>query len=681
MTPEEQLQNALVTTFFANLAFLSEYDNELYHRIDELSNMINDGTYKERYQLEFIQENGEFDIYDLINDKFIYNKNPNKMNKDLISKVEFDEKSTIFTLENIFAEKMFTETFDENVKYNIDSLAKSNYLTKKDISEYANITKDYLENSKKRLKRINKFVFLGTLLGRHIPKIVEKVDADLYLVCERNLEIFRLSLFTVDYTILLKKKGVIFSIMDSDIEEEKKIFDFLNINPLENYLIKLSTTGINIDRYVDKLLSILVSIKPTSYDYNRLLYTHMNRVSKVLNSEYNVLLLNKIKKEFNLFENIPVLYLAAGPSLDENIEWIKENQHKFFIVTIGAAYKKLIQNKIKIDIIVTLDEQFDILNRLQFDDESICKIPKNTIVIASSITDSRILNKFNKDRLFLYEVFNSFHIDNMPLGGFSVGELTILLLLNMNVKELYLIGLDLALNQKTGKSHSENSNSGTMSFNLNDEKQREEFGLRKGVIKVKGNFIEEVYTTSLFYTSIKYLQNFLFEKEKDVNIYNLSSHGAYFDNTITKEINKIEINKFKDIQYDEKVLLKFKENSLKNLSFESKKSINDEIELIEKIIKDNIENFRTDFINNYEEFYTKAISLISLIIDDKLRGSLLSIILRNYSLLLFPYLSYHFNDKKIKDENKKVIKIQKVFLKHLETILKDYLTFLNELLK
>ena len=61
---------------------------------------------------------------------------------------------------------------------------------------------------------------MGTLLGRHIPKIAEKVNAEIYLVCERNLEIFRLSLFTVDYTILTKNSGVIFSIMDNVIEED-----------------------------------------------------------------------------------------------------------------------------------------------------------------------------------------------------------------------------------------------------------------------------------------------------------------------------------------------------------------------------------------------------------------------------------------------------------------------------
>lgn len=71
------------------------------------------------------------------------------------------------------------------------------------------------------MKKIEKFIFLGTLLGRHIPRIAQKVDAEAYLVLERNIEIFRLSLFTVDYTILAQK-GVVFSIMDNQYEEEKK---------------------------------------------------------------------------------------------------------------------------------------------------------------------------------------------------------------------------------------------------------------------------------------------------------------------------------------------------------------------------------------------------------------------------------------------------------------------------
>lgn len=61
---QEQLQNALVTTFLANLSFLNEYDNRLYQRVDSLSQAINSGLYKENYSLEFLEQDGDFDIYD-----------------------------------------------------------------------------------------------------------------------------------------------------------------------------------------------------------------------------------------------------------------------------------------------------------------------------------------------------------------------------------------------------------------------------------------------------------------------------------------------------------------------------------------------------------------------------------------------------------------------------------------
>ena len=198
-----QLQNALTTTFLANLVFLSEYDNELYHRIDELSRMIENGTYQEKYALEFNMQEGDFDIFDIVNNKYLYNKQPKKKSDELVRKVEFNEKNAIFNVEEIFNNKSIFDVNFEN-RFNFEMLEATAH-TCNQMKEYTNITKDYLENKKKKLKKIKKFIFLGTLLGRHIPRLAKKVDADLYLVLERNLEIFRLSLFTVDYTILAEK--------------------------------------------------------------------------------------------------------------------------------------------------------------------------------------------------------------------------------------------------------------------------------------------------------------------------------------------------------------------------------------------------------------------------------------------------------------------------------------------
>ena len=226
-----ELQNALTTTFLANLAFLSEYDNELYHRVDELSRMIENGTYKEKYHLEFNMQDGDFDIYDAVNDKYLYNKNPKKFNNDLIRKSEQYENNYILDLPEYYAHKFRNfPKINREKRFEYEHLEELNTIVINDINEYIEATNDLLENKKKRLKKVKKFIFIGTLLGRHIPRIAEKIDANIYLVLERNLEIFRLSLFTVDYTVLAKK-SVIFSIMDSVLDTEKKINQFLILLP------------------------------------------------------------------------------------------------------------------------------------------------------------------------------------------------------------------------------------------------------------------------------------------------------------------------------------------------------------------------------------------------------------------------------------------------------------------
>ena len=671
-----QLQNALTTTFLANLAFLSEYDNELYHRVDELSRMIEIGNYEEKYALEFIMESGDFDIYDILNNTYIYNKNPKKINDELVRKVKFDAKNAIFYVGEYFLFKT-AANINREKRFDYEYLGELTLLTQNDMFQYADILKDFLDNKNKKIKDIKKFIFLGTLLGRHIPKIAEKIDAKMYLVLERNLEIFRLSLFTVDYTILANN-GVMFSIMENPVDEEKKIRKFLDIGFLDNYLLKFSTTNINIENYVDKILISLLINKPTHYDYNRRLYTHINRTTKVLNSEYDTLMVDKIKNNFNFFGNIPILYIAAGPSLDQNIKWIEKNQNKFFIVCIGRVCKKLLRNNIRVDIVTTLDEQ-EFLATTQFDNETVDKINKNTIVLASTITNEKILRKFNLRNLFLYEVFYSLHKKNLAFGGFSIGEVTLDILLKMNAKEIYLIGLDLALNQVSGETHANGINS-TNKIDLNQIQNRGTFNDRKSLIKVKGNFDEEIFTTSLFYNSIKSLEGKILKEDKTVNIYNLSTHGAYFENTIPTQIDSINMNNFKEIEFDNKILLKLLSKYSRNsLSISSKNQIIKEINFLKGELNSILIEIEKKEFRNYEDF-DKEIFLIMTTIQKQKFKSIYLIIIDFFSMLI-PYLSYHFNDIKIRNEKKKIIQIRGMFVKQLRNILSDYIFCLERVIK
>ncbi len=667
-----QLQNALTTTFLANMAFLSEYDNELYHKVDELSCMIASGSYKEKYELEFITEDGDFDIYDVINTKYLYNRKPKRINSDLIRKSELDTNNSIFNISEYFFLKENLE-IDRNNRFNFNDLKELTALTLNDMSEYSKLLKDSLED-KKKLKYINKFIFLGTLLGRHIPKIEKKIDADLYLVLERNLEIFRLSLFTTDYSILAKK-GVVFSIMDNDQIEKSKIDFFLDKGFFYNYLIKFSSTTINIDKYIDNFLSILNTKKPTLYDYNRLLYVHINRTTRYIKDGYKTLLLDKIKDKCNIFENIPILYIAAGPSLDENIEWIKENQNKFFIVAIGAIYKRLLDYNICINIIITFDEQ-EFLNDIQFDDESVSKIGKDTIILASTITNNKILKKLSHKNLFLYEVFSSIYKNNLSVSGFSIGELVLDILIKLNSKNVYLIGLDFSLNQKTGDSHSSDSSSGITKLDLMMEQDREDFNSRESLIKVKGNLLENVFTTPLFFNSIQSAEVILSYKSDNMNFFNLSENGAFIKNTIPLKINELNIKEFTNIPYyciNDDFLIFLNANSLNELSNESILSINNEIFFLKNEISNLLNKIKNTKIFTFDELLKNIYQVYELTYDYKNINK----IIENYFKMITAYLFYHFNDLKLKNENKKVNKVKEIFIYQIENLIIDYITCLK----
>ena len=674
-----QLQNALTTTFLANLAFLSEYDNELYHRVDELSRMIENGTYKERYALEFNMQDGDFDIYDIVNDKYLYNKSPKKFNDNLVRKSEQYEGNYILNLPEHFSPiHKNVSIIDKTNRFDFEHMPQFNTLSVNNAWEYVNAIGDYINNKKKRLKTIKKFIFLGTLLGRHIPRIAKKVNANMYLVLEKNLEIFRLSLFTVDYTVLAEKY-VVFSIMDNVIDTETKISGFLKKNYLENYLIKFSTTKINIEEYIDNSLNGLHILNPVAYDYNRMLYVHFNRSTKYIKDRYKFLLFNKTKKSLNLLKNIPVLYIAAGPSLDDNIEWIKKNHNNFFIVTIGAAYKKLLLNNIHIDVISTLDQDFKALNEKQFDDESVEKISKNTIIFASNMTNENILKKFNRNNLFLYEVFSKLHKENIVFQGFSVGEITLNILLDLNIKELYLVGLDLALNQETGESHAKDSNSATTKLNLDAEINRDTYSARESLIKVKGNHKEYVYTTPMFFSSIKSLEEKVKIKSEDVVIYNLSTNGAFFNGVIPAKQEDINFNELKKIKFGYDLFLKeLNYYSSTEISLKSKEILKNEIEFIEKNIIEIIDKIKNKKYNNFEELLVDEYSILTTL--DINKYDFLYQILVNYFQISAPYLLYHFNDIKIKDESKKVKKIQEISIRQIISIIEDYLVCLKRVI-
>jgi len=673
---EKNLNEALVTTFLANLSFLNEYDNELFQRIDRLSQSIENNEYKERYFLEFLKDKGDFDIYDSKNEVYVYNKNPKKTNNKA--------KNLDFSSDGSFS-NLLKDAYDGR-KYNISidkeiptSQKKSDQLVLNDLSEYIDVFNDHLETYKtKKYKEVNKFIFIGTLLGRHIIDIHKKYKSKYYFVCESNLEIFRLSLFVLDYTVLVRDDSIaVFSIMDEKYIFNQKINSFLNYHPMENYYVKYFTTDYNVSEYFNDIADGFLSTTSFTFNHRMVLNNLANNASLKINN-YNTLQINKI---IDPVIDKPVLFVAAGPSLDDEIEWLESSSDKFVVVALGASYKKLLNHNIVPDIVATIESSYDSMNK-QFDDESIKKL-KDTLIFASSMTDQRILDKFDKSKVFILDVMRSYYAENYCYQGYSVGEITASLLLAMKCKELYLLGLDLALNQDTGTTHTaDHKNSEKLDLeNITSFVDSGSFSLREDIISTKGNFSKEVYTTRIFMTSINALSNNIDEIIDDTfSIYNLSTHGAYFNGTkplrtneITTELSPLD-KKSLNLQKRIEAICSSK------LSDYDIEKLKEEIIFIEKILN-NITLLRkekniTSFLELKEE--------INLILEDvynpKLYTVFSPIFLSSYLSMILQYVYYCFNDKKLKKEKLKVGKVLSILESQLSDLMENYEIYLKRIM-
>ena len=56
-------------------------------------------------------------------------------------------------------------------------------------------------------------------------------------------------------------------------------------------------------------------------------------------------------------------------------------------------------------------------------------------------------------------------------------------------------------------------------------------------------------------------------------------------------------------------------------------------------------------------------------------------VINNYFEIVIPYLSYHFNDKEIKNQAKEIKKIKNIFINDVKRMAEDYKTCLERVIK
>ncbi|KJV06901.1 hypothetical protein VZ95_20455, partial [Elstera litoralis] len=249
-------------------------------------------------------------------------------------------------------------------------------------------------------------------------------------------------------------------------------------------------------------------------------------------------LLNSYQDEWKLLVNAPnhhvgtAVIVGAGPSLDDNIEWLRQNKDKIVIFSGGSALPTLLANQITPDFHVEIENvamNFELLSPLveKYD-------LSNTILVCSSTMDTRSARLFKRRLWFMREgVFASAFfnpgITTMSWQNPTVVNTATSAALASGFRDILLLGADFGTRDR-GIHHSKGS-----FYEFHEELKKAEF---KFPDTTSANFGGIAYTNEHYLNGVKYLQ-ILMKEYREARAFN-ASNGV-----LIKSITPIKLERYK----------------------------------------------------------------------------------------------------------------------------------------
>ncbi len=227
-----------------------------------------------------------------------------------------------------------------------------------------------------------------------------------------------------------------------------------------------------------------------------------------------------LKDVDSIKENIGdnVIIVAAGPSLDAGIGFLRTCNKRVTIIAVETVMRKLLDNGIKPDYVVVLDPSRRMIKHLRGVEKE--KIP----LIVDLCVYWRWTHDYSGDKYIVYSTFpcpeavdyiEKEHKEKWPAGG-TVTYLAMEFAIRKGAKNLCLLGVDLGYPE--GKSHA----SGTAFEQSMDDYDT------IWVESVDGGRIQTDYSMSLYRQA---MEKRIDEADGGVKFYNLSSVGSRIKGT------------------------------------------------------------------------------------------------------------------------------------------------------
>lgn len=361
-------------------------------------------------------------------------------------------------------------------------------------------------------------LFLGLGNGMFAREIIHMKQQDnILFFYEPSLDIFMKVIDEFDLTDIFDEQRVEIFVKELN-EDEIGLYLSANLNHMNLYLTFMES----LPKYKDLFPEDFIELYHIYDDKKRFVRMDINTrlkvrkefmINPIRNLEYTFHAKSAYEFRKIFSKNMPAILVSAGPSLEKNVEILKQAKGKAFIFAVDTAAIYLLNHGIEPDMVAAIDY----LKPLRlFQDERLKKIP---LVILTDfnykvmeLLDGTDFIYGSTDLQMYKDYFNHFNkkIDGVPQGG-SVATYAFALLQYWGFEQIIFVGQDLAL---TGEKHHAGEGS------IKPEERR------KDLIEVVGNVEDKVYTSSDYYAYLRWFEMAVAHYYKKEQIINATEGGA-----------------------------------------------------------------------------------------------------------------------------------------------------------
>lgn len=413
-----------------------------------------------------------------------------------------------------------SEVEGKQVLYAVKQEAGAEQLVQLDSLYDSNVLTELWAGGQKKIGSYQmKYLFCGFGNGMYIKEILKHADATArILVYEPSARLLSFVLHSFDVSELLADERV--TVIAGQYFErsfEDELYRMVTYSDLENLVYQAYP---NYERLFP------AQVKETDHII-QVMYSSIRATQNVLD-RYGVYYtrngLRNIRHFFNgksvndfylkMEKDIPVIIVASGPSLDKNIDVLKEAKGKCLLVGLDSSLKALIKHNVIPDIFVSVDAKKHINH---FKDERIDNIP----IICELSSNSQVLDKIKAHKFFINDMnpyINHFFSKRELLfpvftTGGSVANTASAIFSSMGFQTIIMAGQDLAYTDN--RTHSASTLRGEWNLDA---------GELDGII-VEGYYGGKVKTSYEFQLYLKWFEEEII-KNPDVKFINATEGGA-----------------------------------------------------------------------------------------------------------------------------------------------------------